>query len=211
MALISLPYVFTVGSTIVASQHNSNFNTIYNDYNGNITDSNIASNAAIGYAKLALNNSIQATDILSSTVFNIVNIPTGTSANEVVELDGSAKLPAVDGSALTGMAQNNFSSIKDYGTSNSTSTARVNSAVKIAYGHDISVSGASSVTISNLSFTSSSSYTIVVSANSSFGTPPAGTDQNSGNLVAVPSSGAAFVIYNTDDQAKTVAWIAIGI
>lgn len=75
MALISLPYVFTVGSTIVASQHNSNFNTIYNDYNGNITDSNIASNAAIGYAKLALNASIQITDLAAA--LGLFLIPSG--------------------------------------------------------------------------------------------------------------------------------------
>jgi len=37
----------------------------------------------------------------TSGVLDISWIPTGTSANKVVELDGSAKLPAVDGSQLT--------------------------------------------------------------------------------------------------------------
>lgn len=81
MALISLPYTFSVGNTIIASQHNSNFSTIYNDYNGNITDANIAPAAAIEYTKLALNNTIKNTDILSSTVFSLGNIPTLSYSN----------------------------------------------------------------------------------------------------------------------------------
>lgn len=53
MSLISIPFTFTVGAVIVASQHNSNFSTIYSDYNGNITDANIAALAAISDTKLA--------------------------------------------------------------------------------------------------------------------------------------------------------------
>lgn len=34
----------------------------------------------------------------------VANLPTGTTANKIVQLDGSAKLPAVDGSQLTGLA-----------------------------------------------------------------------------------------------------------
>ena len=81
MSLISISYIFSVGNTIVASQHNSNFNVIYNDYNGNIQDVNIASNAAIEYTKLALNNAVKNSDILSTTVFNIGNIPTLSYSN----------------------------------------------------------------------------------------------------------------------------------
>lgn|ERR1700741_2411216 len=75
MALINLPYVFSVGQIIVASQHNSNFSTIYNDYNGNITYANLAANSAIPYSNLSLSNSIRNSDILSTTVFNAANIP----------------------------------------------------------------------------------------------------------------------------------------
>ena len=53
MALIVLPNIFTVGQTIVASQHNSNFSTIYSDYNGNITDVNLSASANIADTKLA--------------------------------------------------------------------------------------------------------------------------------------------------------------
>jgi hypothetical protein len=42
MALVTKPYTFTVGATIIAAQHNSNFDTLYNDYNGNITSANLS-------------------------------------------------------------------------------------------------------------------------------------------------------------------------
>ena len=53
MATISKPNTFSAGAVIVASEHNSNFDTIYNDYNTNITNVNIASGAAIVDTKLA--------------------------------------------------------------------------------------------------------------------------------------------------------------
>ena len=53
MATIIKPNTFSAGATIIASEHNANFDTIYSDYNGNITNSNIAVNAAIADTKLA--------------------------------------------------------------------------------------------------------------------------------------------------------------
>lgn len=55
MSLISFTPV-TDGTTAVASGVNTPFSTIYNDYNGNITDANIASAAAINGSKLASNS-----------------------------------------------------------------------------------------------------------------------------------------------------------
>lgn len=68
MAIVNIPYIFTVGAVIVAAQHNSNFSTIYNDYSGNIQDVNIASNAGIEYSKLALSGTIKQSDL--SSTFN---------------------------------------------------------------------------------------------------------------------------------------------
>lgn len=206
MSIISIPFTFSVGAVIIAAQHNSNFSTIYSDYNGNITDANIASSAGIEYSKLALSNSIQSTDILSSTVFAIGNIPTGTTANKVVELDGSGKLPAVDGSQLTNLTQVTLASILDYGTSQSASTARAQSILRVAYGTVSSVTGGSTVSLSNLPFTSSSSYTIQVTE-----TGGSGTDENRGTIGATPTSGSAATIYNTDNANHACAWFAIGI
>jgi len=53
MALISKPNTFSAGATIIASEHNSNFDTIYNDYNGNITNANLSGTAGITDANLA--------------------------------------------------------------------------------------------------------------------------------------------------------------
>ncbi len=57
MATISKTNTFTVGSTIIATEHNENFDVIFNDYNGNITNANISGSASIGNAKLAAPNS----------------------------------------------------------------------------------------------------------------------------------------------------------
>ncbi len=64
--LVTKPFTFSVGAVIIASQHNSDFDTIYSDYNGNITDANVASGAAIAYSKLSLTASIQAGDLTSA-------------------------------------------------------------------------------------------------------------------------------------------------
>ena len=53
MSLISKPFTFSAGGTIVAAEHNSNFDTIYNAFNGNIDNANIGASAAIVDTKLA--------------------------------------------------------------------------------------------------------------------------------------------------------------
>lgn len=53
MAIIVKPFTFSAGATIIASEHNSCFDVLYSDYNGNITNSNIAAAAAIVDTKLA--------------------------------------------------------------------------------------------------------------------------------------------------------------
>jgi hypothetical protein len=52
MATISKPNNFTSLTNAYASQVNSNFDTIYNDYNGNITNVNINASAAIAATKI---------------------------------------------------------------------------------------------------------------------------------------------------------------
>lgn len=65
MSIVSIPFTFSAGAVIIAAQHNSNFSTIYNDYNGNIQNVNIASGAGIIYSKLTLTESIVDADISS--------------------------------------------------------------------------------------------------------------------------------------------------
>lgn len=113
MSLITITYIFSVGNTIIASQHNANFSVIYNDYNGNITDANIASNAGVEYTKLALNNTIKSTDILSTTVFSKSNIPTLNYYIKVSEIENS-------GTSGSGLILNTWTNVvlntKDYDT-----------------------------------------------------------------------------------------------
>lgn len=73
MSIITKPNSFSAGGTIVASEHNDNFNTIYNEFNGNISNANISNSAAIAYSKLNLSSSIQSSDIASGLGF----CPTG--------------------------------------------------------------------------------------------------------------------------------------
>lgn len=63
MSTITKPNTFSSGATIFASEHNDNFDTIFNDYNGNITNINIASGAAISDTKLDLASVAQAVTI----------------------------------------------------------------------------------------------------------------------------------------------------
>lgn len=53
MSTITKPYTFASGAVIYAAEHNSNFDTIYTDYNGGITNANISATAAIAYSKLS--------------------------------------------------------------------------------------------------------------------------------------------------------------
>ena len=53
MASITLPNTFSANTTILSAEVNSNFTTIYNDYNTSITNVNISASAAIARTKLA--------------------------------------------------------------------------------------------------------------------------------------------------------------
>ncbi len=52
MALVSKPFTFSSGAVIIASQHNSDFDTLYNLVNGALDGTNLASNAAIADTQL---------------------------------------------------------------------------------------------------------------------------------------------------------------
>jgi hypothetical protein len=56
MGTISKSYTFTNGATILAEEHNQNFDVLYNWANGNISNANIKSGAAISLNKLSLSD-----------------------------------------------------------------------------------------------------------------------------------------------------------
>ena len=57
MSTLIKPYTFSPGATIVAAEHNDNFDTIYDDFNGSISNVNVAADAAISITKISIGSS----------------------------------------------------------------------------------------------------------------------------------------------------------
>jgi hypothetical protein len=115
MSTIVIPHSFSAGATILAAEHNENFDTIAADYNGNITNTNIAGGASIVDTKL--NQITTASKVHGSSLTGLASIntatagiipaascDTGTTAGKILALNSAGKIPAVDGSLLTGMS-----------------------------------------------------------------------------------------------------------
>jgi hypothetical protein len=100
MALITKTYTFSAGATILASEHNQNFDTLYNWANGNVDNANIKAGAGISLSKLSLGD-----DATFTGDFNFTNAAT---TDDIVTVTGS--------SLTTGSA------LKVYSNSSSTST-----------------------------------------------------------------------------------------
>lgn len=105
---------------------------------------------------------------------------------------------------LTGNVTGNVtSSINDYGTSSSSSSTINSSAFKIAYGN-VSVGNKSSTAITNLPFSSSTSYKCT--ANQVAGT----LGLMVGPAAISYSSGSQVNIQNAADTTFTISWICVG-
>src|SRR3990167_1149910 len=114
MGNISLPNTIANGQQADATPVMANFNTIVNDYNGNIQNVNIANAAAIAYAKLNLSASILNSDINASSAIaysklnltgNIVNADIGATAaivdTKLAQITTASKVSAT---ALTSLS-----------------------------------------------------------------------------------------------------------
>lgn len=228
MSIIVIPFIFTVGATIIASQHNSCNSVIYNDYNGNITDANISASAAIANSKLA--QIITASTVSGAALTTLNLVPSGAGAllakNGGTGADMSAALIGADPYfSATGVMNalaagtigqvkvsqggaapiwaNSLANVLDYGTSSSVSTAKQGTATYICYGN-ISVANKSSTAITNLPFSSSTSYKVV--ANFVAGT----LSLMNGPTAVTYVSGASCTIQNASDTTFVCSWIAVG-
>jgi microcystin-dependent protein len=118
MSIVLLPYPLIDATIAYGSEVKSDLDAIVNQVNGSLKNVNIHPTADIVDTKLATiatAGKVSATALVSlgsipntSGVLPIVNGGTGSAANAnaasgVVILDSSAKLPAVDGSQLTGI------------------------------------------------------------------------------------------------------------
>jgi hypothetical protein len=93
MALITKSYTFSAGATILASEHNQNFDVLYNWANGNVDNANIKASAGISLSKLALGDNATFTGEL--TFANTVNF-TSTVTGQQAGLTGNLNF-IVDG------------------------------------------------------------------------------------------------------------------
>jgi len=89
MSTIIKPNTFSAGATIIAAEHNDNWDTLINDYNGSINNSNIASNAAISDTKL--NTISTANKVNGSAITGLANLNTATAGTIP-----SASIPAIN-------------------------------------------------------------------------------------------------------------------
>lgn len=83
MSTISLPYTFSPNTLGASSQVNGNFSTIVTDYNGNITNANLAAAANISPSKLTNLSSINGYRLSSS---NSSALPGDTSSVSTIYL-----------------------------------------------------------------------------------------------------------------------------
>jgi hypothetical protein len=99
MGLIVKLYTFTSGATIVASEHNSNFDVVYNEINGNLDNTNIKANAAIDSSKIGAITA--ASKVSGASMYNLQLIPNTSGVVPVANLSPFATFPVTPSSAPT--------------------------------------------------------------------------------------------------------------
>ena len=150
----------------------------------------------ISTAKLA-NDAVTADKIADDITLNSFLLTPAAAPDANYEI---ANKKYVDDAIATGIATKLAVSVLDYGTSTSASTERgiAGSTLKIAYGYT-AVTG--SVGITNLPFTSSTSYIVVATI---------ATNVNADEVIhALATSGSGLTIVQANNKA--VYWFAIGI
>lgn len=75
MATITKPFTFSAGAIVVASEHNSNFDTMYSEFNGSIANANVSASAGIVESKLTF--AATGHDHTGATAGKLIPIGTG--------------------------------------------------------------------------------------------------------------------------------------
>lgn len=84
MAIVTKLYTFSSGAVIVAAEHNSNFDTLYNLVNGSIDDANISASANIASSKLA--SITTAGKVSGAALTSLSSTPSGAGLLPVANL-----------------------------------------------------------------------------------------------------------------------------
>lgn len=102
MAIITRPHFYTSGNKAKSTEVNNDFNTIYNEFNGNIANANISATAAIVGSKLDLSSpgTIGGTTPGIATFTNLT-ATTITSGVLFVNVDTNLKAINIDSEAST--------------------------------------------------------------------------------------------------------------
>lgn len=130
-------------------------------------------------------------DIFYDNGSSIVRLTPGTSG-QYLQTQGAAANP---------QWANVISSVTDYSTSTSSGTSKTLSSIKIVYGQ-YSFASSGSQAITNLPFTSTSSYQVTYGQGYGVTTTE--------NIRVSKDSASQFTLYNDIARACTVTWIAIG-
>lgn len=75
MGLVTKSYTFSAGATIIAAEHNSDFDTLYTLVNGNIDNNNVKLNAGIVDSKLA--QITTASTVSGAAITELASLPSG--------------------------------------------------------------------------------------------------------------------------------------
>lgn len=230
MGLINRTYVFATGDNIVASQHNTELNTIHGVINGNIENVNIKDGAGIANTKLA---QIDTAGMVSGAALtSLGSTPTGagiipaknggtggdlsaaaqgaipyfsaTGVCSALEAGTSGHFLKALGAGANPIFAAIFAGIKDYGTSASSSTDRLSGVVYVAWGTISSVANKGSQAVTNLPFTSTDSYVAVCVQSTSVLAGLVGPG------AIIRNSGSQMTVYNASDTSYQMSWIAIG-
>ncbi len=102
MGLVTKPFTFTNGATIIASEHNSNFDVLYSEVNGNLSNANISGSAGIIDSKLA---TISTAGKVAGSAITTALTSTGAGMTGEIKMWGTTTAPSgwlsCDGTAVS--------------------------------------------------------------------------------------------------------------